>query len=58
MILGLSPRNSTLNRATDPILASHLAAADVVFIEGQDMSVEDAERFAQAILAAVSEARS
>jgi hypothetical protein len=33
-------------------------AADVVFIEGQDMSVEDAERFAQAILAAVSEARS
>lgn len=36
----------------------HLGAADVVFIEGQDMSVEDAERFAQAVLAAVAEARS
>jgi hypothetical protein len=29
-----------------------------IFIEGQDMSVEDAEAFARAILAAVTEARS
>jgi hypothetical protein len=32
--------------------------ADMVLIDGHDMNVEDAEAFARAILAAVSEARS
>jgi hypothetical protein len=32
--------------------------ADVIMVEGQEMSVDDAEAFAHAILAAVSEARS
>ena len=33
------------------------ALADLIMVEGQEMSVDDAQAFARAILAAVSEAR-